>query len=59
MGSYVVVQVARANEIAWSDWRFDAETGTIVRTNLAPGEEPYVLPYNTVVFRVSRYEESQ
>ncbi len=58
IGSYVVAQVSRANEINWSDWGFDAETGTIVRqANLAPGEEPYILPYNAVVFRVSQYIE--
>ncbi len=56
IGSYVVVQVPRANEIVWSDWAFDTETGTIVRTNLAAGEEPYLLPYNAIVFRVSPYE---
>jgi hypothetical protein len=57
VGSYVVAQVRRANEIIWSDWSYDMETGTIVRTNLAEGEEPYTLPYNTVVFRVSKYRE--
>ena len=57
IGSYVVVQVPRANEITWSDWKFDAETGTIVRANLAEGEAAYSLPYNTVVFRVSPYGE--
>jgi hypothetical protein len=55
VGSYVVVQVERANEITWSDWRYDTETGTVVRTNLAEGEDPYVLPYNAIVFRVSPY----
>lgn len=56
VGSYIVVQVERADEITWSDWRFDTETGTIMRTNLAEGEDPYVLPYNAIVFRVSPYE---
>jgi hypothetical protein len=56
VGSYVAVQVAQANEISWSDWRFDADTGVIVRTNLAEGEAPYALPYNAIVFRVSPYE---
>lgn len=56
VGSYVVAQVPRANEIQWRDWAFDSETGTIVRTNLAQGETPYILPYNAVVFRVSAYE---
>lgn len=57
IGSYIVAQVRRANEIVWSDWSYDVETGTIVRTNLAEGEEPYTLPYNTIVFRVSKYRE--
>lgn len=57
VGSYVVAQVERANDIVWSDWAFDKETGTIVRTNLAEGEEAYVLPYNAIVFRISLYEE--
>lgn len=57
IGSYIVAQVRRANEIVWSDWCYDVETGTIVRTNLAEGEEPYTLPYNTIVFRVSKYRE--
>jgi hypothetical protein len=56
-GSYVVAQVERANEINWSDWKFDAETGTIVRTTLVDGVEPYPLPYNAIVFRVSKYLE--
>ncbi len=55
VGSYVVAQVRRANEIVWSDWSYDTETGTIVRTNLAEGEDPYVFPYNAIVFRVSKY----
>lgn len=53
VGSYVVAQVERPDEIVWSDWSYDTETGTVVRTNLAEGEESYVLPYNAVVFRVS------
>lgn len=57
VGSYVVAQVSRANEITWSDWAYDAETGTIVRTKLAPGEDAYVLPHNAIVFRVSKYQE--
>ncbi len=59
IGSYVVAQVPRADEITWSEWKLDAENGTIVRADLAEGEETYSLPYNTVVFRVSPYEEPQ
>ncbi|SRR6266702_1033301 len=57
VGSYVVAQVPRANEINWSDWGYDAETGTIIRTKLAAGEGAYALPYNAIVFRVSKYQE--
>jgi len=57
VGSYVVAQTARADEIAWSEWAYDAETGTVVRhpDHLAEGERPYPLPHNAFVFRVSRY----
>jgi hypothetical protein len=57
VGSYVVAQTARADEIAWSEWAYDADTGTIVRhpDHLAAGERPYPLPCNAFVFRVSRY----
>jgi hypothetical protein len=55
IGSYIAVQVEHANEIVWSDWRFDAETGTVVRANLADGEDPYALPYNAIIFRISPY----
>ena len=57
IGSYVVAQVRRPDEIVWSDWSYDAETGTIVRTYLADGEEAYTLPHNTVIVRVSAYQE--
>lgn len=57
VGSYVVAQTARPDDIAWSEWVYDAETGTIMcdPKSLAPGEKPYPLPYNAFVFRVSRY----
>jgi len=57
VGSYVVAQTAQPNEIAWSEWAYDADTGTVVRhpDHLAAGEKPYPLPNNAFVFRVSRY----
>ncbi|HQE94000.1 MAG TPA: hypothetical protein PLH19_14960 [Anaerolineae bacterium] len=57
VGSYVVAQTARPDEIVWSEWAYDAETGTITRDpqSLPPGEKPYPLPHNAFVFRVSRY----
>jgi hypothetical protein len=59
VGSYVVAQTARAGEIEWSDWSYDAETGSIMRSpqGLIQGEKPYSLPYNAIVFRVSPYVE--
>ena len=49
IGSYVVVQTS---EITWSEWRYDAETGTI-RT---ASDERKILPYNAIIFRVSKYQ---
>jgi hypothetical protein len=59
VGSYVVAQTARPDDIAWSEWVYDADTGTIVPdpSTLAQGEASYPLPYNAFVFRVSRYTE--
>jgi hypothetical protein len=59
VGSYVVAQTARPGEIAWNEWVYDAETGTVVRNPecLSPGENSYPLPYNAFVFRVSPYQE--
>ena len=55
----MVAQTARADDIVWSEWAYDAETGTIMRDpkSLAQGERPYPLPYNAFVFRVSRHTE--
>lgn len=57
IGSYVIVQTARNDEITWSEWMYDADTGTVMcdPQNLAQGERPYPLPYNAFVFRVSPY----
>jgi len=58
VGSYVVAQTASADEIAWSEWAYDADTGTVMRhpDHLAEGERSYPLPHNAFVFRVSRYQ---
>lgn len=58
VGSYVVTQTPSPDEIAWSEWAYDADTGTVVRhpDHLAAGERSYPLPYNAFVFRVSRYQ---
>lgn len=59
VGSYVVAQTARPDDIVWSEWAYDVETGTIMRNpqSLAQGERPFPLPYNAFVFGVSRYTE--
>lgn len=59
VGSYVVAQTARPDDIVWSEWAYDVDTGTIMRDpeSLAQGEKPYPLPYNAFVFSVSRYTE--
>lgn len=59
VGSYVVAQTERADDITWNEWMYDAETGSIMRAqqSLADGELAYPLPYNAFVFRVSRYTE--
>jgi hypothetical protein len=31
VGSYVVAQTEQPNDIVWSEWAYDAETGTIMR----------------------------
>jgi hypothetical protein len=59
VGSYVVAQTAKPDDIEWSEWAYDAEIGTVMRHphSLAPGEEPFPLPHNAFVFRVSPYTE--
>ena len=59
VGSYVVAQTAKPDDIVWSEWAYDAETGTIMRdpSSLAQGEKPYPLSHNAFVFRVSSYTE--
>ncbi len=51
-GNYIAVQVPTESELNWKDWQFQPQTGQIgTRSDGAP------LPYNYVVFRVTRYEE--
>lgn len=50
-GNFIVAQVPRPAEIDWSNYHFDPRTGTIVlKEDGARG-----LPYNYLVFRVTRY----
>lgn len=58
IGTYVAVQVPHATTIQWQDWCYDANTDTVVRKKLAEGEEAYTLPYNTIMFRISKYQKT-
>jgi hypothetical protein len=55
-GTYVIAQVSNPDEWNWHDWSYDAESGIVVKTNLAQGEKPYTLRHNSLMFRVSRYQ---
>ncbi|HEY4388735.1 MAG TPA: hypothetical protein VGN34_30150 [Ktedonobacteraceae bacterium] len=48
IGSYVVVQ---ASGITWSDWCYDADSNTICSSS----DKRKMIPYNTIIFRVSKY----
>ena len=52
LGTYVVVQAPRAYEVAWDwdEWRYDPESGRIVR----PDEPEETLPFNYLVFTIDR-----
>jgi hypothetical protein len=51
-GNYIAVQVSDEIAIDWKQWVYDSGMGAVVnRFN------NYTLPYNYVIFRVSRYEE--
>ena len=50
-GNFVVAQVPEPAEIDWTTYHFDPNTGTIVlKEDRAKG-----LPYNYLIFRVTRY----
>jgi len=55
-GSYIAVQIPESRQLAWDwdEWVYDPSTGQVVndyyRTEL--------IPYNYIIFSVSRYEES-
>lgn len=57
IGTYIAVQVPYSTAVNWKDWCYDANTDTVVRKRLAEGEEAYILPYNTIMFRISKYQE--
>jgi hypothetical protein len=51
-GNYVAVQVSSETSINWEDWVYRPATGAIT----SKADETVSMPYNYVVFRVSRYE---
>jgi hypothetical protein len=51
-GNYLAVQVPAAEAWDWGAWVYDPRAGQVVAAG--PGREP--LPYNYVVFGVSRYD---
>ncbi len=53
LGSYIVAQVPRDGVIHWEEWRWDRRVQAVVRE----GSREEYLPYNTLVFRVSRWVE--
>jgi hypothetical protein len=54
-GSYVAVQIPQAEAVVWDwdDWVYHPTSGQIVRAD----DHGARVPYNYVVFGVSRYEE--
>jgi hypothetical protein len=54
-GSYIAVQIPEQNEVSWdwSEWVFNPNSGRIVRRD----DMTQLIPYNYLVFSVTRYEE--
>jgi hypothetical protein len=50
-GNYIAVQVDDEIAIDWKRWVYKPDMGAIVNR-----DNSYTLPYNYVIFRVSRYE---
>jgi hypothetical protein len=50
-GNYIAVQAPSDDTLKWNDWGYDPETGAIVNR----GNGPRSIPYNYVVFSVSRH----
>jgi hypothetical protein len=51
-GSYIVVQVPSEDALDWKDWQFNPLNGAILNKT-----DNSTLPYNYLVFRITRYEE--
>ena len=52
-GNYIAVQVPDETAINWSEWIYKPDMGAIVRQ----GDNSATLPYNYIIFRISKYEE--
>jgi hypothetical protein len=52
-GNYIVAQVPSHSAIEWEKWHYDPNIGAIVHK----ADRSDLLPYNYLVFRVSRYQE--
>jgi hypothetical protein len=55
-GAYIVVQIPETNKTVWdwSDWMYNPISGNIVNRT----DSKQLVPYNYLVFSISRYEES-
>jgi len=53
-GSYVAVQIPASFEVAWdwNEWVFQPSSGQLV----SAADKKQIIPYNYLVFGVSRYE---
>jgi hypothetical protein len=52
-GNYIAVQVPDETTIDWNEWIYKPDVGAIVQKE----DSSATLPYNYVIFRVSKYEE--
>jgi hypothetical protein len=52
-GNYIAVQVPNEGAITWDEWAYRPKTGIISRSN----DDSQDLPYNYIVFRVTRSED--
>ena len=52
-GTYFAVQVPSKAEFDWRDWRFDRNSGVVVRADHVPGSPPEDIPFNYLAFTIS------
>jgi hypothetical protein len=55
-GSYIAVQISESMKLAWDwdEWVYDPSSGQVVNDY----DRTELIPYNYIIFSVSRYEES-